>query len=108
MVVADQLDELGYVVIEAGDATQALKLFNDVAKIDLLLTDVGLPNGMNGRQLADAVLQQRPGLPVVFITGYAEKAVLNDKDLSAGMRVLTKPFATEALAQLVQNVLERV
>ena len=61
MVVADQLEELGYTIIEAGDAKQAMKLVNEVGKIDLLLTDVGLPNGMNGRQLADAVLQAKPG-----------------------------------------------
>ncbi|WP_162243547.1 response regulator [Rhizobium sp. Leaf386] len=69
------------------------------------LAPFGLPNGMNGRQLADAVLQAKPGLPVIFITGYAEKTVLNDGDLGAGMRVMTKPFATEKLAQLVREVL---
>ena len=105
MVVADQLEELGYTIIEAGDAKQAMKLVNEVGNIDLLLTDVGLPNGMNGRQLADAVLQAKPGLPVIFVTGYAEKAVLNDRDLGVGMRVMTKPFAAEKLAQLVQDVL---
>lgn len=105
MVLAEELEDLGYTVLEAGDAQQAMKLINVVGKIDLLLTDVGLPNGMNGRQLADAVLQAKPGLPVIFITGYAEKTVLRDGDLGAGMRVMTKPFAAEKLAQLMQDVL---
>lgn len=105
MVLAEELENLGYTIVEAGDAHQAMKLLNEGGKIDLLLTDVGLPNGMNGRQLADAVLQAKPGLPVIFITGYAEKTVLNDGDLGAGMRVMTKPFATEKLAQLVREVL---
>ncbi len=105
MVLAEELEDLGYTIVDAGDAQQAMKLINEGGKIDLLLTDVGLPNGMNGRQLADAVLQAKPGLPVIFITGYAEKTVLNDGDLGAGMRVMTKPFATEKLAQLVREVL---
>jgi PAS domain S-box-containing protein len=105
MVLAEELEDLGYTIVEAGDAQQAMKLINEVGKIDLLLTDVGLPNGMNGRQLADAILQATPGLPVIFITGYAEKSVLHDGDLGAGMRVMTKPFATEKLAQLVRDVL---
>jgi CheY-like chemotaxis protein len=95
---------LGYTVIEAGDAVTALILVAEADKNDLLLTDVGLPAGMNGRQLADAVLQMLPNLPVVFITGYAEKAVRNDGDLER-MRVLTKPFATERLAGIVREMI---
>lgn len=107
MVVADDLNELGYNIIEAGDAASALKLVEPSQQIDLLLTDVGLPGGMNGRQLADAVLQMRPGIPVVFITGYAESSVLKDTDLGKNMRVMTKPFQIDRLAQLVRDVTEQ-
>lgn len=106
MVVADDLNDLGYNIIEAGDAASALKLVEPSKQIDLLLTDVGLPGGMNGRQLADAVLQMRPGIPVVFITGYAESSVLKDTDLGNNMRVMTKPFQIDKLAQLVRDVTE--
>ncbi|MET0440074.1 MAG: PAS domain S-box protein [Devosia sp.] len=102
MVVADQLDELGYTILEAGDAASALKLVVPSQNIDLLLTDVGLPGGMNGRQLADAARELRPDLPVVFITGYAEKSVLKETDLGKNMRVMTKPFQIEKLADLVR------
>lgn len=104
MVVADQLDELGYTIIEAGDAGGALKQIDPTQKIDLLLTDVGLPGGMNGRQLADAVRQLRPDLPIVFITGYAEQSVLKEADLGKNMRVMTKPFQIEKLADLVREM----
>ena len=69
------------------------------------MTDVGLPGGMNGRQLADAARRIRPALPVLFITGYAEATVLGDRDLAPGMRVLTKPFAMESLAGRVRDLL---
>ena len=62
-------------------------------RIDLMVTDVGLPNGINGRQLADAARAKRPGLKILFITGYAENAVLNQNNLEPGMYVMTKPFA---------------
>ena len=68
------------------------------ARIDLLITDVGLPGGMNGRQVADAGARDRPGLKVLFITGYAENAAVGNGLLEPGMEVITKPFDMAALA----------
>ncbi|NUU01312.1 hybrid sensor histidine kinase/response regulator [Herbaspirillum robiniae] len=101
MVAVEVLQDLGYHVLEAEDGASAVKVMGAHPEIDLLITDVGLPNGMNGRQLADAVRVQRPELPVLFITGYAENAVLNHGHLERGMQVLTKPFAAEALGRRV-------
>ncbi|MHC2364250.1 GAF domain-containing protein [Rhizobium leguminosarum] len=106
MVSAEQLQELGYVVIEAGDAREALKFIEADRRIDLLLTDVGLPNGLNGRQLADIAREKRPDLPVLFITGYAENAVLNHGHLLPGMQVMTKPFDMDTLARRVKACME--
>jgi CheY-like chemotaxis protein len=106
MVAAEQLEELGYLVIEAGEARDAIKVLQTEQKIDLLLTDVGLPNGMNGRQLADIAREKRPYLPVLFITGYAETAVLNHGHLEQGMQILTKPFDLDALARHVKACIE--
>ena len=74
-------------------------------RIDLLVTDVGLPGGMNGRQMADAGRERRPDLRVLFITGYAENAVLGSGHLEPGMQVLTKPFAMEALASRIKDLI---
>jgi CheY-like chemotaxis protein len=73
-------------------------------KIDLLVTDVGLPNGMNGRQLADAARILRPDLKVLFITGYAESSVIGDHQLEPGMHLLTKPFEVDVLASRVREL----
>ena len=73
--------------------------------MDLLISDVGLPGGMNGRQMADAGRVLRPGLKVLFITGYAEAAVLGEGQLESGMQVLTKPFAVGLLAERVGALL---
>jgi DNA-binding response OmpR family regulator len=77
------------------------------ARIDLLVTDVGLPGGMNGRQVADAARAARPGLPVLFITGFAENAVIGDGPLDAGMELVTKPFSMEALAARIRDMIAR-
>ena len=74
-------------------------------RIDLLITDVGLPGGMNGRQVGDAGRAVRPGLPVLFITGYAENALVGNGYLDPGMHVLTKPFAMEALASRIKELI---
>ncbi len=71
----------------------------------MLLTDVGLPGGMNGRQLADAARQHRPGLKVLFVTGYAAAAAVGNGHLDSGMQVITKPFTLGALASKVEGVL---
>ena len=105
MVAVEILEELGYHVLEADDGPSALKVLNTRPDIDLLITDVGLPNGMNGRQLADLVRQQRPELNVLFITGYAENAVLNHGHLERGMQVATKPFSAETLSRRVRELI---
>jgi CheY-like chemotaxis protein len=76
------------------------------ARIDLLITDVGLPGGMNGRQVADAARVSRPSLKVLFITGYAENAVIGQTRLENGMFVLTKPFQMDMLAHRIREIIE--
>jgi len=105
MVIADVLSDLGYTVLEAGDGGSALKILEAGTLIDLLITDVGLPGGTNGRQLADTARQRRPDLKVLFITGYAESAAVRNGLIEEGMQVMTKPFALEALAAKIQGIL---
>ncbi len=105
MVAVEILEELGYHVLEAGDGPTALKIMNSGQPIDLLVTDVGLPGGMNGRQLADAVRAEKPDFKVLFVTGYAENAVLNHGHLEHGMHVMTKPFLSDAFARRVKELL---
>ena len=105
MLVAEILQDLGYGSLEASDGLSGLKILQSPVRIDLLITDVGLPGGMNGRQLADAARQLRPGLKVLFITGYAETAVVRDGHLEAGMHLLTKPFAMDTLAARIKAII---
>ncbi|MBO1079819.1 hybrid sensor histidine kinase/response regulator [Roseomonas haemaphysalidis] len=104
MLVAEVLQELGYAALEAADGAAGLALLQSPARVDLLVSDVGLPGGMNGRQLADAARLLRPGLRVLFITGYAEAAVLGEGQLEPGMHVMTKPFAMQALASRIREL----
>jgi PAS domain S-box-containing protein len=104
-LIDEVLDELGYTVIGAADGAAGLKVLQSGAKIDLLITDVGLPNGMNGRQVADAGRALRPGLKVLFITGFAENAAVGNGHLEAGMELLTKPFPLDALTTKVADML---
>ncbi len=106
MLLTDILEDLGYTALEAGDSAVGLKILQSEARIDLLVTDVGLPGGMNGRQMADAGRVSRPSLKVLFITGYAENAVLGHGHLEPGMAVLTKPFAVEAMAVRIKAMIE--
>jgi len=105
MLIVDALQELGYACAEAADGPAGLRLLQSNARFDLLITDVGLPGGLNGRQVADAARALRPGLKVMFITGYAENAVLNHGHIQPGMEVLTKPFAVSDLAARVDRML---
>lgn len=108
MLVTEVLSSLGYVAIEAADSQAGLRILQSDVRIDLLVTDVGLPGGINGRQMADAGRQCRPGLPVLFITGYAETAVLDKCHLEPLTEVLTKPFALEALASRIKDLIKAV
>jgi signal transduction histidine kinase/CheY-like chemotaxis protein len=105
MLITDALGELGYHCIEAGDGPAGLKILQSKDRIDLLITDVGLPGGLNGRQVADAARALRPDINVLFITGYAENAVLNHGHIERGMEVLTKPFAVSDLVSRVDRLL---
>ena len=106
MVIAEILEGAGYGVIEAVDGASALLSLRQNRLIDLLVTDVGLPAGFNGRQLADAARTMRPELKVLFITGFAGNAAIGHGMLEPGMEILTKPFAMEALATKVRVLID--
>ena len=105
MLVVDALRELDYCVLEASDSKSALPLLQGPQRIDFLITDVGLP-GLNGRQLAEVARQHRPGLKVLFMTGYARNAQNLGDFLEDGMDLLTKPFTVDELALRVRTMLE--
>ena len=105
MLAAEVLEDLGYRVMQSDSGSNGLETLSIAGHVDLLLTDVGLPGGINGRQLADAARVARPDLKVLFITGYAESAVLSHGHLDPGMHVLTKPFTMNALANRVSDLL---
>jgi PAS domain S-box-containing protein len=105
MLVTDILADLGYTAIEAEDSASGLAILRSDVRIDLLVTDVGLPGGMNGRQMVDATCDVRPDLKVLFITGYAENAAVGNGHLGPGMAVLTKPFAVETMAARIRSMI---
>jgi PAS domain S-box-containing protein len=105
MLVAEVLEELGYAAIEAADGASGLVVLQSDARIDLLITDVGLPGGMNGRQLADAARISRAELKVLFITGYAENAIVGNSQLEPGMQVMIKPFGMDMLATRIKAII---
>ncbi|MCJ2064336.1 ATP-binding protein [Methylobacterium sp. J-088] len=105
MLVTEVLEDLGYTAIEAADGVAGLKVLRSDVRIDLLVTDVGLPGGMNGRQMAEAGRETRPGLKVLFITGYADATVLGHGQLSPGMQVITKPFVVEVLGARIREMI---
>ncbi|QXI25692.1 response regulator [Pseudomonas vanderleydeniana] len=104
VLVRDVLSELGYQFVEAGDANAAIPVLESEQRIDLLISDVGLP-GMNGRQLAEIGRQLRPGLKVLFITGYAEHAAVRGGFLDPGMQMITKPFNLDLLTARVREMI---
>ena len=106
MLIIEVLADLGYRAIEAADSIEGLRVLQSDARIDLLVSDVGLPGGMNGRQMADAGRERRPGLKVLFITGYAENGLVGNGQLKPGMQVLTKPFAMDALSLRIKEMID--
>ncbi len=104
-LVVEVLSDLGYRALQASDGPSGLQILQSSERIDLLVTDVGLP-GMNGRQLADQGRDGRPTLKVLFITGYAENAMFGSGHLGAGMQMITKPFAVDALAARIRDIIE--
>ncbi len=106
MLVAEVLEELGYCALEAGDGAEGLKILRSTARIDMLVTDVGLPGNMNGRQMADMARVHRPNLKVLFITGFAENAVVSHGHLDHDMHVMSKPFTMTSLASRVRGIIK--
>ncbi len=105
MLITEVLNDLGYTSIEAADGAAGLRVLESNARIDLLVTDVGLPGGLNGRQMADAARRTRPDLKVLFITGYASTVAMGNGSLDRGMHILTKPFAVEQLAMRIKAII---
>ena len=105
LLIAEVLRELGYASLEAVDSEIALGILKSDARVDLMITDIGLP-GISGRQLANIAREYRPNLKVIFVTGYIEHAADRVAPLPPGMEVLTKPFALDLLARQIQNMIE--
>ncbi|MDP2011931.1 MAG: PAS domain S-box protein [Phenylobacterium sp.] len=106
LLVVEVLSELGYAAIEAHDGPAALPILESDQRIDLMVSDVGLP-GLNGRQVAEIGRQHRPGLKVLFVTGYAENAAVRSGFLDPEMEMITKPFALDQLAAKIREMIER-
>jgi CheY-like chemotaxis protein len=105
MLVADTLVDMGYQAIEAGDAASGLRVLESDARVDLLITDVGLPGEMNGKEMADRARKNRPGLKIFFITGFAENAAVSNRNIGPGMHILSKPFAIDKLVARIKALL---
>ncbi len=103
MLVQDLLEGLGYRVTAAAEPLAALPLLASSQQVDLLVSDVGLP-GMSGRELAEIARSQRPDLPILFITGYAQNAAMRADFLGANMALITKPFALDELALKIDEM----
>ncbi|MCH7628425.1 MAG: response regulator [Proteobacteria bacterium] len=101
LLLVEALEALGYACLEAADGPEALAVLETAPTLHLLVTDVGLPGGLNGRQVADAARRTRPGLKVLFVTGYAEGNVVDGAVIEEGMDVLTKPFTVDDLTRRV-------
>ena len=104
--ISESLGEMGYRVFAAADGHSALTVLDAHGDIDLLFTDVGLPNGMNGRELAEAARSRRPKLRVLFTTGYARNAIIHHGRLDAGVNLISKPYTQTELAAKLRSVLE--
>ena len=103
-LIVEVLRDLGYRALEASDGASGLALLQSKRRIDLLISDIGLPV-LNGRQIAEAGRELRPSMKVLFMTGYAENAALSSGFLQPGMSIITKPFAIEALATRIREML---
>jgi CheY-like chemotaxis protein len=102
---AEILRDLNYQIIEAKDSASALRLLDAKKDFDLLLTDVVLP-GKNGRELADEVERERPGMKIIFMTGYSRNAIVHQGRLDRGTELLQKPLTERALARKIRQVLD--
>jgi signal transduction histidine kinase len=104
--VVTQISRFGYHTLAAGNAAEALALIDAGERIDLLFTDVMLPGGMNGRQLATEAAKRRPGLKVLYTSGYTENALIHHGRLDAGVLLLAKPYLSSDLARMIRTALE--
>jgi CheY-like chemotaxis protein len=104
MLILEVLRDLSYSAIEASDPEQAIAALGKRQRIDLMVSDVGLP-GMNGRQLAEIARADRPQLKVLFMTGYAAEAAVRRDFLEPGMEMLTKPFSLDALTNTIREMI---
>jgi PAS domain S-box-containing protein len=104
LLIGEVLRDLGYACVEATDGQAALPILRSDVRLDLLITDVGLP-GMNGRRLAEIAREQRPGLRVLFVTGYSESVTGGETLLAPGMEMVTKPFSLDSLAFRIREIL---
>jgi CheY-like chemotaxis protein len=107
MLIVDILQEAGYSALEAEDGPSGLKILQSSGPIALLITDVGLPGGLNGRQVADAARDIHPAIKVLFITGFAENAAISNGHLEPGMAIVTKPFVMTELANKITEMIEK-
>jgi CheY-like chemotaxis protein len=103
----ESLNELGYRVLEAANGAAALETLDREDGIDLLFTDVVMPGGMNGRQLADQAVLRRPGLKVLFTTGYTRNAIVHHGRLDPGVQMIGKPFSFEELGARIRTILDQ-
>ena len=101
----DALQALGYGVLVAGDANQAIEVLSRARRVDLLFTDVVLPGGTNGRELANQVRVRFPDLPVLYTTGYTRNAIVHQGRLDADVELLNKPYTQQDLARKVREIL---
>ena len=101
------LEELGYQVLVAHVGASALRIVNDGTHIDLMFTDIVLPGGMNGRQLSYEVLKARPGLAILFTTGYTPNAIIHHGRLDPDVQLLSKPYTQDDLSRKIRHILER-
>ncbi|MBV6288290.1 ATP-binding protein [Pseudomonas aegrilactucae] len=106
LLLKEVLQQEGYEVVEAVDGSSGLAACQALERIDLLITDIGLPGGFSGRQVASALRQQRPEQKVLFITGYTDVAITQHDTLEDGVALLTKPFALDVLLQRVKGMLQ--
>jgi len=105
LFVVEVLKDLGYLALEAVDGASGLRILQSAQRIDLLVTDVGLPD-INGRQVADTARVNRPDLKILFMTGYAESAA-GSSFLSNGMKIIAKPFTMDSLAAKIRETIQR-
>ncbi len=103
--VLTQLRSLGYVTLDAANGAEAMALVEAGHEFDLLFTDVIMPGAMNGRQLADKIAKLRPGLKVLFTSGYTENAIIHHGRLDSGVLLLAKPYRKSEMAGMIRAAL---